>query len=208
MTQRLAQLLSVVLHPLLIPSLSFYIFLYVSPLPSLALSYDVKGRLLWVIFILTFLAPLAGILLFFATGGLKDWELKDPSERQIPYLLTTVFYTIGTFFFALSEGYRDYPILAIVVGSIALTLALVSLINLYWKISAHSVGISGLVGFMLGIIFKYSEDQLFYPFLLALVAAGALMSARLYLNHHSPNQVMAGSALGFSISLVATLVFL
>lgn len=208
MTRRLAQLISVVLHPLLIPSLSFFIFLYVSPIPSLALSFDLRGRLLLVIFILTFLAPLAGILIFFATGGLKDWELKDPGDRQIPYLLTTVFYTIGTFFFAISEGYRDFPLLAIVTGSIALTLALVSIINLYWKISAHSVGICGLIGFMVGIIFQFSEDQLLYPLVMSILAAGCLGSARLYLNHHTPNQVLAGSALGFGVSLLATLLFL
>jgi membrane-associated phospholipid phosphatase len=103
---------------------------------------------------------------------------------------------------------NGYYTMIIVLASISLSLALVTLISVFWKISAHSVGISGIAGFLFGFYYKYADQQLFYPILAIILIAGLLMSARLALNAHNPMQIFVGALLGWSISFGAIYVFL
>ncbi|NJO01987.1 MAG: hypothetical protein HC880_10095 [Bacteroidia bacterium] len=118
------------------------------------------------------------------------------------------FYAFVTYLFATMEGIRHIPILAVMSGAVTLMWVLITVIHLYWRISAHSVGICGTLGMFFGISLRFSDEGLFYPILVGIVLAGALMSARLYLNLHNLAQVSAGGLLGFSIGLVAILFFL
>jgi membrane-associated phospholipid phosphatase len=95
----------------------------------------------------------------------------------------------------------------VVLSSITFSIAIVTLITVFWKISAHSVGICGVIGFMFGFYQKYADPLLFYPILAIILLAGILMSARLYLNAHTPAQVFAGGLLGLTISFT-TIYFL
>lgn len=85
---------------------------------------------------------------------------------------------------------------------------LVSLITLSWKISVHSVAVSSLVGFLLAALLVRAEYDLLYPLIGCILAAGAVMSARLYLNVHTPSQVGWGCLAGFAISFMVTWIYL
>ncbi len=152
------------------------------------------------ILIATFLVPALFIYILYQVegSGVGSLALEEQRERTLPYVVTTVVYAAFTYFFSwrLSELSTIYLIL----GSITVAVALVTIINLFWKISAHSVGISGMAGSLIGIHYKYAESQLFYPILLSIVIAGMLMTARLSLNAHTPLQVMAGCLLGLFVS--------
>jgi len=77
---------------------------------------------------------------------------------------------------------------------ISLNLALI--ITFFWKISLHMAGISGVIGGLLILSIKFGLG--ISPFLLiAIVAAGFVASARLYLNAHNPSQIFVGFAIGF-----------
>ena len=80
---------------------------------------------------------------------------------------------------------------------------MVALLSTVFKISAHSAGAWGVVGFITAINFKYPDSQLFFPIIMSIVLAGAINSARLYLNEHDLNEVGWGSVLGFVISFGA-----
>jgi len=43
------------------------------------------------------------------------------------------------------------------------------------------------------------QPYLLWPTALAILAAGAVMSSRLYLNAHTPRQILIGSVAGFAI---------
>lgn len=152
----------------------------------------------------TFVVPAMGIYYLYRAGYVKSLHLEDLPDRKLPYFLTAFFYAFATYFFSyqLAPLSEIAPAIGVVLGSITVSIALVGLISLRWKISAHATGIGGVVGALLGIAVKFSENNLFYPFLIFLVLGGMLVSARLQLNAHTPAQVGAGVLLGISVSII------
>ncbi|MFC5411731.1 hypothetical protein ACFPMF_20585 [Larkinella bovis] len=205
---KLARVLSAVFHPLLMPTILFSLLLYKAPGVLGVETYGpgFKWSLLVLICVCTFLVPAFLIYLLHRTGFVSSLNMNDLRDRRVPYFMTALLYTTTTLLF----GYQfsnAVPEIGIVMGSITVSVTLVGLISLFWKISAHSVGVSGMVGALLGIAIKASEMSLLYPLLALIVLAGLLASARLYLNAHTPTQIAAGMGLGLLVSL-ATVLFL
>jgi membrane-associated phospholipid phosphatase len=205
---RLAFFVSALLHPLLLPTLCFFILLYVTPIAVLNVNNDIKWRLLLIIFILTFLAPITAIFIYYISGGIKSLKMEEKEDRRFPFLMTTFFYLGATGLFLLGRGFRELPILAVITGSVTFSIGLVTLITYYWKVSAHSVGICGVVGFILGLRYKFGEDQLLIPLIISVLMAGILMSSRLQLNAHNSAQIFVGSLIGLLIGFGGIFFFL
>jgi membrane-associated phospholipid phosphatase len=224
-TKKTAQTLSVLLHPLLMPTVLYAILLYFSPAVIGASGGNVQWRftLLGVIFVTTFLIPVISVVFLTKTrtlaraelnkleepgelpaggytekGSFVELEMQDKKDRFVPFLSTTVFYTVITYMF-FKQLHASYA-MVLVMGTITFSIALITLISLFWKISAHSVGICGVAGFLFGFYYKFAEQQLFYPILGVILIAGLVMSARLALNAHSPVQVLTGGLIGFCVS--------
>lgn len=174
----------------------FYSPVLVSPLPEGA-----KLKLLQIVAISTFLFPVLIIYLFYMAGLVKSIEMQDQQDRFYPLLLTTFVYAAVTYVFF--KQLNPFNAMALIIGSITVACGIVTVINQYWKISAHSVGISGVVGSLLAIHYKFRDTELFFPLMIAILIAGALMTARLSLNAHTPSQVLGGFLLGLTISIVS-----
>jgi membrane-associated phospholipid phosphatase len=95
----------------------------------------------------------------------------------------------------------------VILAAVSVCIGLVTLITLFWKISAHAVGTGGLLGFLFGIVYSFAAVELLYPTLVCVLAAGLLLSARLYLNAHTPAEVGAGFLLGLTICFTAVVGF-
>lgn len=207
MTTPLARFLSIVLHPLLMPTLLFGILLYVTPgvLGIDAFSATLRVSLLVLIFIGTFAVPALLIYYLYRTGFVQSMHLDTLADRRWPYFLTALVYTGLTYLFAFRMQLVSTvaPEIAVLLGSVTLSILGVGLISLYWQISAHSVGIAGVIGALAGLIIKFGETDLFGLLAGFIVLAGLVASARLRLNAHTPAQIGAGFALGLSISLGA-----
>jgi membrane-associated phospholipid phosphatase len=202
---RLALALSALLHPLLMPTLLFAILLYFSPAVFGIASEAGQWSIVIRIFLATFLMPFLSILLMFRVRSITTLTLDEKNERFMPFLTTTLIYMVTTFLFL--KQMQGFYTMIVVLSSITFSIALVTLITVFWKISAHSVGICGVIGFLFGFYQKYADTQLFYPILAVILIAGLLMSARLYLNSHTPAQVFAGGLLGLAVSF-STIYFL
>ena len=220
MTSKIAQILSVVLHPLLMSTYIFLTLFYVAPetiqnLETLNSSagvhfgervyISIKDGLLMLIFMYTFLIPVLVIYYFYKFGWIQNLELKTLQDRRLPYLASVIIYTFATVFFALKI--RQLPEIALILGSITFSIGVVAVISLYWQISAHAVGISGMLGALGGLILKFGPIPLFEPFLLALLLSGYLCAARLQLNAHTPVQIVAGFVLGLLVSLTTVVLW-
>jgi len=224
-TKKIAQACSVLFHPLLMPTLLYAILLYYSPAVIGASGGNLQWRLtlMGVIFVTTFIIPVISVLFLTRSrtlaraelnkldnpadiyseespskNSVTQLELEDKKDRFVPFLSTTVFYTVITYMF-FKQLQASYA-MVIVLGSITFSMGIITLITLFWKISAHSVGICGVAGFLFAFYHKFAEQQLFYPILIIILLAGLLMSARLALNSHTPSQVFAGAVLGFCVS--------
>lgn len=206
MNTRLAQVFSVVLHPLLMPTLLLGVLFFFAPsvIGVDILSPTVRLTLLGFVSITTFVLPALTIYYLYRAKYIKSLHMQDLADRRLPYFVTALLYALSTYFFtvqlrALSE---ISPEIGIVLGSITVSILLVGIISLSWKISAHGVGIGGCFGAILGIAVKFSQTQLLYPLVILTVLVGLLISARLYLNAHTPLQVIAGLSLGILVSLL------
>jgi len=137
---------------------------------------------------------------------IQSFEMNDRNERVIPFFIITVFYFAVCIMMSNKMGWDSFIILALTtIAGISL---MVTLVTLKWKISVHSVAVSSVVGFLLAAVFIRAESALLYPLLVCIVAAGSVMSARLYLNVHTPAQVGWGCLLGFVVSFGVTAVYL
>ncbi len=206
MNTRLAQVISVLFHPLLMPTFLLGLLFFAAPdvLGIDVLTPSVRITLLGFVSLTTFVIPSLGIYYLFRAKYIKSLHLDDLADRRLPYFLSTFFYAFATYFFSFSLPPLSEiaPEIGIVLGSITVSIGMVGLISLYWKISAHSVGIGGMLGAVLGIIIKFGHTNLMYSFIALILMTGFLISARLKLNAHTPAQVAAGLFLGVSISLV------
>jgi membrane-associated phospholipid phosphatase len=118
--------------------------------------------------------------------------MESSKDRTLPYLGAVVYY------FALYYLFYDFDIpsiFKILILGAAISLLVLCIINLKWKISAHTIGVGGLVGAMIGI-------ELYYLLILVVIVSGFVGFARLNLKAHSPNQVYAGFLLGLTIELL------
>ena len=133
---------------------------------------------------------------------LQSFKMIHRSERVIPFFVITAFYVAICIMFSGKLGWSSFFIMAMLI--ISLNSLIVSVVTLFWKISVHSVAISCVVGFLLAAILVRAESALLYPLAGFMVIAGGVMSARLYLNVHTPAQVGWGCLMGFLVSFLAS----
>ena len=165
---------------------------------------DLINNFLLILFIGTFVMPLFMIILYVTLNkgsSLKSLSMADRKERVIPFFLTAIFYCGITWL--LYENLRVNPEIVAIMVCISISIVLVSIITFFWKISVHTTGIFGILGFLLVINYLKPDNQLFYPIIVFFILAGLLTSARMYLQAHCPSQIIGGILLGLSSSLLS-----
>lgn len=169
-------------------------FLSVYPLPMK----------LWIIggtFVSTALMPGAFIYMLIRNGAAGDMELSDRKERALPYLIFIASIVACVFF--LYKMLMPFWLLAMLIGvCVALLVALC--VNFAWKISAHAIGVGGLLGGIMGVARLHMINP-YWAFIVVLVIAGLLGTSRIFLKRHTPMQVYAGFCLGFICTFVSSL---
>lgn len=170
---------------------------------------SLRFSILVLIFVGTFLVPSLVIYYLFRGGYVKSLQLETLADRRLPYFLTALIYTITGYLFTFHMQVLSTlaPEIGILIGSIAVSILCVGFISLYWQISAHTVGIGGVLGVIGSLMIKFGLNDLFIPLLLLVMLTGFVASARLELNAHTPAQTSAGLALGLVVSLLAVFLF-
>ena len=187
-----SQILSVLLHPLWMPTLTIVLCFAIDPYMSYGFTKEGLLMVYGMVFAMTALFPLTSILLMRRTGLVHDMTMPTRQERIPAYLSTLVYY--GMCYYLLRTRLDDPVTLGIFFGA-TLVLLLVLLITLRWKISAHMAGIGGLIGALLAVMVMDDREA---PLLMCglFLLAGALGTARLVASDHTPAQVYAGAILG------------
>jgi len=195
---RIAKIISIVFHPLTMPTYGFLLIFcsnnYIATFTPLRL----KLVLLAVTFVFTFLLPTLNALVLLRMGKINSLEMETTRERTIPYVSTT-FYFFALFYLFYTA---QFPAVfnAMILGA-AISILLTLLINYRWKISAHAIGIGGMIGAAIGISLRLGIDMRMM-LMLVILCAGFVGYARLKVNAHSPAQVYSGFALGIVIELL------
>ena len=188
------------------PTLLFGILLFQVPsvLGMDAFTGSLRLSLLVLIFVGTFAVPSLLIYYLFRSGYIRSLYLDTLADRRLPYFLTALVYLFLAYLFTfqMQSVSTLAPEIGILIASIAISILLVGLISLSWQISAHSVGIGGVVGIISGLMLRFGLTDLFFPLLLLVMLTGFIASARLKLNAHTPGQITAGLFLGLAVSLI------
>lgn len=187
--------ISVVFHPLLLPTFMFFVIFKYVPQAFRPLSEEAAPYILLALTTTTFVIPALSMLALRLTGTIKSLHMEGRDERLIPFIFISVFYGITTYMFYTKISIN--PVLVLLLLITTLLIVLVTAITFFWKISIHSAGMGGATGFMLALAQLFPGSPLLGPFIAAVLLLGWIMTARLVLNSHSPTQVFAGAGLGF-----------
>lgn len=170
--------------------------------------YLTPTNLKWIIsamiFSFSFILPVINIYILYRLNRISSLRLEDQNERTFPYVLTSCFY-FGLFYLFLDLSI--WPSIKVLIFGGGFSILLTAIINLKYKISAHMVGIGGLIGSLLVVsyVLKYnSTPQVSILFIIA----GIVATCRLYLNAHQPKQIYSGFFLGFLTQIAVFLCFL
>lgn len=211
MNNRIALILSVVFHPLILTTYLFATLFIISPdlVGVSAFELPALGSLLLLLFLNTFIAPTLVVYYFQRTGIISTMHVDDLAERRLPYIACIIIYGLATYLF----GWKLQPIselapqISIILGGATVSLLIVTVVSLFWKISAHATGIGGTIGMLTGLIIRHDEAQLLIPLVASVLIAGWLLSARLHLNAHTPGQISVGVICGVLVSSLTVYFF-
>lgn len=195
----LAQVLSVVFHPLLIPTYIFLVVLYLIPESVVTFPVEKRWIIVAVVFLATFLIPGAGTYFIYRSGLLTSMQAERREERSIPLFFTFLCFTITSYVF-FQESFLD-RLFFIIMSLITLSVFLTFVFSFFWKISAHGVGMGGALGILFFINAQLPESSLLHILVYFIIAAGGVASARLALQAHTPAEVYCGLFLGFSVGV-------
>ena len=189
----MANFLSTILSPLLMPTIGVFLLLWVS-----VLCLQPAGRrtaFLLVCMAITCILPLIFLSVMRHFKLIKDLHVNDREQRLIPYLFTALCYLAAAYYLY----YTHFPQWSIMfmLGSMV-TIVVMAIINLKWKISAHMAGIGGVVALINQIhVQGLSAFDLFWLLCISVIVAGLLGTARLVLKRHNIWQVLAGVVVGY-----------
>lgn len=197
MENKTAHILSWVLHPIMMPTYAILLMFSQDAFFVLILPGKLKLVLAGLIFANTFLLPLIFIWMMRRRGIISGWQMPERSDRTFPFAITALFY-IATIIMMQNLGLHGVYFLFITGGAILIIIALI--INFFWKISIHMMGMGGLAGGFIGLSLRMLIDA---PGLILLLFAlsGLVGFARLKLNTHNSTQVYTGFIAGVAVML-------
>lgn len=196
---RLAHGISWVLHPFLLPV--YMIVLLLTATTFALFPANMKFYLLWVVLLYAVLIPLLALGVLRSLGRISSYRVDDRRERLLPLLVGAVCYLLCAITLA---KIPSVVFLSKFMVAAACCEVLCLVVSLRWKISLHLTGMGATVA-LLVVMNIVGVGHMLVPLSVAILGAGALASARLYLGCHNGMQVLAGFGGGF---LVATLALL
>ncbi|MGY6648898.1 hypothetical protein [Wenyingzhuangia sp. IMCC45574] len=199
MEQKIAKILSYLLHPILLPTYAVLGYLQGLPIP---ISEAQKFLVLFIIVGGSFLVPLLTLIVLRITGQVKSNDAKTIQERKFPVLIMIFNYL---FLARVLENFWQFKELTILAYATATGLC-IAWVFLYTKIkiSLHMLGISSVLSFVL----IYGANYEYPVFLIALIVflSGALATARLLLKAHNYKEILIGTGVGILLPIVLSFI--
>lgn len=193
MQEKIPKIISLIFHPLLIPSYLFISVFNMNSYVSLLIPTTAKFLIFSLVFIATFLFPLLIILIMKRRGLIKSLQMESKEERVYPFLLTGIFFFLSYY---MLKQIQISEVFHLFLLGITILVFLSLLINFFSKISIHMVGIGGIAGALTGISIRINLD-LVLLISFTILLAGFIGFARLKLKSHQPIQIYTGYLLGF-----------
>ncbi|MEO6424947.1 MAG: hypothetical protein ABIP40_06025 [Bacteroidia bacterium] len=192
-----ALVISVILHPLLMATymclLLFFgihntVYDYLTP-------FETKWRISIIVFMFSFVFPVLNIYILVKLKRIPNLTLSNQKDRTFPLFITALFY-FGLFYLLMDINIWNSIKLFIIGGAVAILIT--TLINLKYKISAHMVGLGGVLGILISVSYLIQFNMTPY-YIATIIIAGLVAFARLVLQEHKPAQLYLGFFLGLIV---------
>ena len=200
--KKIAPVISLLFHPLLMPTLGLFLLLnsgsYVSLLDPAA-----KRAILFVMALGTLLFPLMMMPILYYRNLVSSIRNSSREERLITQVIILILYIITFVYFVrlpLSRVIHSYVLAS------AITLAIVLLLGIWFRISLHTTALGGLAGLIIALIFLY-QSPLQGVLILVLLAGGLTATSRLVLGASRSAGVYVGYLVGFGVVLATLLMY-
>ena len=194
-----AKIISSLFHPLIMPIFGLLIIFNTDSYINYAIPIELKEAVLFLVGTCTFIIPLLLTLLLLNRKIINSLEMESQKERIIPYAFTIIFYVFTLY---LLKRAPIPPIIFNFVIGATLSVILAFIINIKWKISAHMIGIGGLVG-ALCCVSILLEIYITPYIIFALFIAGLIGSSRLELKAHTQLQIYIGFIIGIICQIIS-----
>jgi membrane-associated phospholipid phosphatase len=158
-----------------------------------------KDSVLIIVFLLTIIFPILLFITLKKTKIIGSIHLKTTRERIIPLILNAIIIILITQFITPVENFIE--LYYFFTGILLSTLACLFLAILKFKASIHMIAVSGILMYFIAIgVHFYININLLVALLF--IINGAVATSRLYMNAHTPSELI----IGFFIGLVPQLI--
>lgn len=195
----IANIVSVLLHPVFMPLLGFALIYYALPTAFENTKPKIFAGWLGMVVINTIVFPLILMLLLKGLGFIKSILLKDVKERVIPLIGTMVFY-FWAYLVMKNVNAPDAARILFLGNFWGIVVVFIATIML--KVSMHTAGVGSLLGLLI-VLLLMNGSFLITPFLLVLIAVFAISWARYYLQAHTAKELILGLSIGVATQLAA-----
>jgi len=189
-----ANIVSIILIPLIAPSYLYWIILFYFPHLTRITSLNDKLLAIFYIFLATTILPFVVVFILYKRKIITDLTLHRQQDRVIPQIFSCFIYAGICLFLVYTEGATNalsLSLIAVSVSVIGLTL-----ITPFWKISAHACGAWGLFAIAYDLQSRYHQPGFTVLYYIIAFLTISVCAARLYLKVHTPMQVIMGSIMG------------
>ena len=187
------------LHPFVLPLYMIVVLLTLTVFAHY--STGVKCYLLWVVVLSAIVIPALSLGVLRSLGRISSYRVDERRERLLPLLIGAICYVLCAITIARIPSaafLRKFMLAAACCEVMCLV------VSGYWKISLHLTGMGAVVA-LLVVMNILGVGNMMIPLMVAILLAGALASARLYLGCHNAAQVLAGFCGGFVVTVLAVL---
>lgn len=198
MSHRFAKIVSVVFHPLLVPTYALLVMMNLQIYSILVMPIKYRYIIVAFVFLTTFVLPSLIIFILLKVGKIKSLEMHSRQERIIPLIIiAAAFYS--TYYMLKQTSLTGIMALFMIGATMLVLISLV--INYISKISLHMTAWGGMFGVFLGFAISHNYNLTAILFAILLIL-GVVGSARLKLDAHRPVQVYSGFLLGAGIMVL------
>ncbi|WP_291964806.1 hypothetical protein [Maribacter sp.] len=189
-------IISYILHPLFIPIGGTVAYFLITPKYT---PLEIQSASILPIFILTVIIPIITFFILRNLGLVESLSLHTIQERKYPLyihasiLLLILYKVIPNNY--VSELYFYFT------GLLGATIACILLLFFNFKASLHTVGVSGLLMYLINLSIHF-EINLIIAISFFILATGSIITARLALKAHTGIEVIIGLLIGLLSQLL------
>ncbi len=194
----LSRILSIILHPLLIPTLAISALLMQPDLFILLQPVAVKLWFISVILVFTFVIPAGSVFILYKFKAITSIELNQRTERIIPLLIASSSYMALLVFVKPSNM---PPVFLYILYSATFALLVGLLITMAYKISLHTLGWGAITATIISISIRVGTPLL-QLLIFSIGLSGLAGYARLTQNAHNQAQVYLGYIVGICVVIL------